>query len=109
MVESLHCTFESNDTIKQNMSPPDIILGEGFRVTKAEVDVRLSGEVEDCVDFKSLQTLHHICLACYIAMEEVEIRTAFEHPRVMSRAAIVQFVERDDSVVVRIFRHEMSN
>jgi hypothetical protein len=93
MVEPLHCTSESNDTIKQDMSSPDIVLGEGFRVSKTKIDVRLSGEVEDCVDFKPPQALHYIRLTCYIAVKELEIRTAFEHPRIMSRAAVVQLVE----------------
>jgi len=45
-------------TFEQNVCTIDICVGEGVRISKAQVDVGLCGKMEDGVDVVSLQTVH---------------------------------------------------
>jgi hypothetical protein len=65
--------------------------------------------VEDSIDLISPQTFDDISPTRYIAMEECEVRSRFQHARVVPRATVVQLVEGDDSIMVGILGHQMPN
>jgi hypothetical protein len=47
-------------TLQQNVCTVDIGMCESVGVTETQVDVRLSCEMEDCVNVMSLQTVHDL-------------------------------------------------
>ena len=61
--------------------------------------------MEDGIDLVSPQTFDNIRSTGDIAMEEAEVRSSFQHARVVPRATVIQLVERDDGVMVRILGH----
>jgi hypothetical protein len=71
--------------------------------------MRLGGKMEYRIDLKPSKALYHIGSPCYVAMVEMEIRSALQHPRVVSRTAVVQLVKGDDVVMIRVLSHKMSN
>ena len=108
MIESFDCT-NVQCTIEQNVSSEDVVLGEIVRVSKTQINVSLSGKMEHRVNLEAAETLQHIVGMGDVAMEEVEVCTVFEHSRIVSGAAVVQFIERYDVIRCWIFGHEMSN
>ncbi len=69
----------------------------------------LSRQVEDGVDLVSSQTFDNICPTRYVAMEEGKVRSSFQHARVVPRAAVIQLVERNDCIVIRVLGYQVSN
>ncbi|KAI7360269.1 hypothetical protein KC320_g99 [Hortaea werneckii] len=59
-------------------------------------------------EFPKLKSTWHIFIACHIAMEELEIGSAFEHPGVVEGAAVIELVEGDD-IVLRVLDNQMSD
>ena len=57
-------------TLQQHMGSIYIGVGEGVRVSEAQIDVGLSGEVEDGIDLVSLQAVHNLGGVSNVAMVE---------------------------------------
>jgi hypothetical protein len=93
------------DALQQDVRANDIVHGEFVRVSKAQVDVRVGGEVEDGVDVVLLQTFDHVGGDGNIAVEEVEVAQLLrlQQAGIVERAAVVEFVETDDVVVALVF------
>jgi len=93
------------DALQQDVGADDIVHGEFVRVSKAQVDVRVGGEVEDGVDVVLLQTFDHVGGDGNIAVEEVEVAQLLrlQQAGIVERAAVVEFVETDDVVVALVF------
>lgn len=96
-------------TLNEHMCTEYVILGESEGVAEAQVNVRLRSKMEYRVDVVFTQAFEDIRVLSHIAMEEAEIRSPFEHSRVISRAAIIQFVERHDIICVGVLRYQVSN
>ena len=94
--------------IEQDMRSEYVVLREVEGVSEAQVNVRLRSEMEDGVDVEFAKALEDVGRLCHIAVEEVEVRPSFEHPRVVPRAAIVQLIERDNIVRMRVLFNEMA-
>ena len=104
MVESLH-RADMQGTLNEHMCSEYVVLRESEGVAEAQVNVRLRSKMEYCVNVVFTEAFEDIGVLSYIAVEEAEIGSPFEHSRVVSRAAIIQFVERHDIVCVGILRH----
>jgi len=85
-----------------------ICMCECVRVTKAQINVRLCGKVENCVNIVSLQAVHDLGRVCDIAMVECEISFVIEDSRVVQGSAVVELVEGNDVVGIGIGQCEMS-
>lgn len=46
--------------LKQDMCAIDIRMGETIGISKTQVDMGLSGKVQDCVNVVALHTIHHL-------------------------------------------------
>lgn len=101
MVESLETTILL-DTLEQDVRAKDVVFGEGIRVTKTQIHMRVGREVEDGVDAVIPEALQHVAWPCYIAVEEAEIWLRLQHARIVQRAAVIQLVEGYDVVMVGI-------
>jgi hypothetical protein len=64
--------------------------------------VALRGEVEDGVNIVPLQAVYHLRWVGDVALVEAEVSPLVERPRVVERAAIIELVEGDDVVRVRV-------
>lgn len=81
------------------MCPQHVCVGELVRVSEGEVDVRLCGKMEDCVNPVFSQNALNSCGTGDVAVLEGEIREVVEGSCVVQRRAVVEFVERDYIVV----------
>lgn len=108
MKESLD-GLDGRHTFQQHVRADDIVVGEGIRVAKTQIHMRLRREVEDGINLVGSQAPQDIGIFCEIAVEELEIRATFEHSRIVQRTAVVELVEADDVVGVRIFGHQMTD
>lgn len=79
----------------------DVCVGEGVRVTKAQIDMGLCGEMEDCINIVSLQAIHDLGGICNVAMVEREISLVVEDSSVVQGGAVVELVKGYD--IVRIW------
>ena len=77
-------------------------------VTEAQINVRLCGKVENCVNIVSLQAVHDLRRVCDIAMVECEISFVIEDSRVVQGSTVVELVEGNDVVGIGIGQCEMS-
>lgn len=84
------------------MCPVYVCVCELVGVTKAKVDMRLRGEVEDCVDFVLTENLLHVRRQRYITLLKRKVCATIQNAGVVERCAVVELVKRDDIVVVRI-------
>ena len=62
-----HCRF------KHDVSATDVGLGEGEGIAKAEINVGLGGEVEDCVDAVLSQATEDCLFVGHVAVDELEV------------------------------------
>lgn len=99
-----HC----NGALQQNMRTQHVGLGEVVRIPKAQINVGMGSKMEDGVDIVLSQAPQHIFIACHIAMEELEVGSAFEHPRIVQGAAVIELVKGDD-IVLWVLDHQMSD
>lgn len=95
--------------LQQLVRANEVVPTKLQRVAKAEIDVCLSSEMDNNVDLELPQTAQHILSLRHVAVEEGEVRAAFQHPRVVPRAAVVELVEGDDIVCIRVFGREVPN
>lgn len=84
--------------LEQHVGAVDVGVGEAVRVTEAQVDVRLRGEVEDGVDVVALEAVHHLGGVGDVALVEGEVALVIEGARVVERRAVVELVEGDNVV-----------
>lgn len=94
--------------VEQDMRSEYVVLREVEGVSEAQVNVRLGSEMEDGVDVEFAKALQDIGRLCHITVKEVEVWPPFEHPRVVPRAAVVQLIERDHIVRMRVLFNEMA-
>lgn len=95
--------------LQQLMRADEVVPAELQRIAKAEIDVRLRGEMHNHVDLELAQAAQDILPLRHVAVEEGEVRPALEHAGVVARAAVVQLVEGDDVVGARILCGEVSD
>lgn len=81
---------------------------ELVRIAEAQVDVRLRGEVEDCVDLVLAEHTLHVCWRCDVPVLECEIILVVENPRVVEGRAVVELVEGDDVVMAGVCEDEVA-
>lgn len=81
---------------------------EGVRVTEAQIDVRLGGEVEDGINVMASQAVHDLGWIRDIAMVEGEVALVIERPSIVQRGAVVELVEGDDVVRIWVGQGKMS-
>ena len=79
----LLCTFE------EHMSSVHISVCEVIRVAETHVNMGQRSEVENGIDFVSLQTSHHLDRVCDISVEESEIRLVLKNTSVVRRGAVI--------------------
>lgn len=71
--------------------------------------MRLRGKVKDCVDVVLAEASQDVSGLGEFSMEELEIRSTFEHTSIVQRAAVVQLVEADNVVRIGVLDDQMSN
>src|SRR5450432_3664497 len=91
------------------MCAKDVVIGECVRVAKAQVNVGLSGKVEDGINLVAFKTIHDFGGVCNIAMVEAKVPLVIERPGIVERSAVVQLVERDNIIGIRICHGQMSH
>lgn len=84
------------------MCAEHVVLREDVRVAETQIHMRVRGEMEHGIYAVLLQASDHVFRSSHIAVKEAEIRLRLQHARIVERAAVVEFVERYDVVVVRI-------
>jgi hypothetical protein len=82
---------------------------EAIRVAKAQVDVRLGGKVEDGVDVVALHAVEHLGRVGNVAVEKGKVALIIEDTRVVERRAVVELVERDNVVCIRVREREVAD
>lgn len=92
-------------TLQQDMRTDNIVVSERIRVAETQIDMRLCSKMEDRINLVRAQALQDIIVLGEISMEELEIRSTFQHPGVVERTAIVELVEADDVVCVWVLCH----
>jgi hypothetical protein len=103
------CDAMLSSALQQHMCPVDIRVGKLVRVAKAEINVGLRREMEDGVDVMLAQYALHVCRRCNVAVLEGEVPLLFKCPRIIQCRAVVELIEGDDIIVVRIREDEMAN
>lgn len=96
-------------TLQQHVGAVDIGMGKVVRVAKAQVDVRLGGKVEDCIDAVALQAVDHLGRVGDVALVKGKVALVVEHTRVVERGAVVQLVKRHDVVRVWIGQGQVAH
>jgi acyl-[acyl carrier protein]--UDP-N-acetylglucosamine O-acyltransferase len=71
-------------------------------VTEAQINVRLCGKVENCVNIVSFKAVHDFGRVCDIAMVKGEISFVIEDSRVVQGSAVVELIEGNDVVGIGI-------
>lgn len=94
--------------LEQHVGAVDVGVGEPVRVTEAQVDVRLRGEVEDGVDVVALEAVHHLGGVGDVALVEGEVPLVIEGAGVVERCAVVELVEGDNVVCVGVCEGQVS-
>jgi hypothetical protein len=92
------------DTLEQDVRADHVVHGKFVRVAKAQVHMRVGGEMEHGVDVVLLQAFDHVGSDGDIAVEEVEVARLLrlQQACIVERAAIVEFVEGHHDVVVSL-------
>lgn len=85
----------------------DVGVRELIRVSKAQIHMRLCGEMKDGVDIVPLQTPRNVLRGSNVALLEEEICPAIKAPRIVQRRAIVEFVKGHNLVVIRVSQREV--
>ena len=98
--ELLHAGFHCR--LKHDVCAADVCLREGKGVAEAEIDVRLCGEMEDCVDVMLFQAAEDGFFVGHVAKDELEVGSGVETFGVVESRTIVDLVKGDDTVGVRI-------
>lgn len=91
------------DALEQHVRAENIVLREDVGVAETQIHMRVRRKMEYGVDVVFLQALDDIAWNRHIAVEEAEIRLRLQHARIIQRAAVIELVEGDHVVVVRIF------
>lgn len=91
------------------MCTENIVIGEGVGVSKTQVNMGLGGEVEDSINLVALEAVHDFRRVSDIAMVEAEVPLVIECPRIVQRGAVVELIERDNVVGIRICHSQVSN
>ena len=95
--------------LEHHVGTIDVGVGEAVRVTETQVDVRLGGEVEDGVNLVSLHAVDDLERVGDVSMVESEVVLVVERAGVVEGGAVVELVEGDDVVGVRVGEGEVSN
>ena len=108
MIESSHCTH-SNSNIQQHMCSKDVILREFERISKAQIYMRLRRKVENRIYVELSEASQDIGRAGYITVEEGEIDAALQDAGVVSRAAVIQLIKRNDIICAWILGDKVTD
>lgn len=108
MVESLHFAIFL-DAFEQHVGAKNIVFREDVRVAETQIHMRMRREMEHGIYVVLLQTSDHVFRSSHIAVKEVEIRLRLQHARIVERAAVVEFVERYDVVVIRVLDRQVAD
>jgi len=87
----------------------NVIIGESVGISEAQVNMGLSSKVKDGVNLVAFKAVHDLRGISDIAMVEAEVPLVIECSRVVQRSAVVEFVERDDIVRIRVCHGQMSH
>lgn len=80
-------------TLQKHVSPVNVGVSEAIRVSETQVHVRLSCEVEDGIDIKSLHTIDDLDRVGDVAMVEAEVTLAVENSGVVQGCTVIELVE----------------
>jgi hypothetical protein len=95
-------------TLKQDVCTKYIIVSESVGISEAQVDMGLSSKVENGVNFVAFKAVHDFRRICDIAMIEAEVPLVIECSCVVQRGAVVELVEGDDIVCIRVCHSQVS-
>lgn len=101
MDEAFDLCAEFARALEEDMGAEDVRVCEFVGVSEREVDVGLSGEVEDGVDVVGAKGGGDRGGRGDVAVDECEVGEVGETAGVVEGSAVVEFVEGDD-VVVRV-------
>ena len=76
-------------TLQNHMCAVNVGVCERVRVTETQINVGLRCEMEDGVNFVSLEAVHHFGGICDIAMVESEVALVVQGTRVVEGSAVV--------------------
>lgn len=94
--------------LEQHVGAVDVGVGETVRVSEAQVDVRLGGEVEDGVDVVALEAVHHLGGVGDVALVEGEVPLVIEGAGVVERSTVVELVKGDNVVCLGVCEGQVS-
>lgn len=89
------------------MSAVDIGVRETVGIAEAQVHVGLGREVQNCVDLVAIQTIQYLIGVGYVALDEGEVASLIQSPRIVERAAVIQLIEGYDVVGIRVVEGEV--
>lgn len=103
---------ESLDTdllraLEEDVGAVYVGVREPVRVSEAEVHMRLCGEVEYRVDVMPLQAVDDLGRVGDVSVVEAKVPLVVQGAGVVERGAVVQLVEGDDVVSVRVGKCEV--
>lgn len=94
--------------LQENVCAVDVCVCEGIRVTKTQINMRLCSEVENGIDVVALEAVHNFGGVCDVAMVEREVSLVVEDSGIVERGTVVELVEGDDIVCIRVGKGKMS-
>jgi len=95
-------------TLKQDLSAKDIGQCELIGMSKGQIHMRLSGEMQDSVDIVFSQAVHYITRVCNIAFVEAEIWLFIQVRYIVQTRAVIEFVKADDVIAMAVCQCEMA-
>ena len=94
--------------LEQHVGAVDVGVGETVRVSEAQVDVRLGGEVKNGVDVVALEAVHHLGGVGDVALVEGEVPLVIEGAGVVERSTVVELVKGDNVVCLWVCEGQVS-
>ena len=98
-----------DSSFEHDMRASNVGVRKGEGVPKTEVDVGLRSEVEDGVHVILSEAAEDRLVICHISIDKSEVGAGVEAFGVVQRSAVVNFVKRDDLVLVRICQSEVAD
>lgn len=95
--------------LEEDVGAVDVGVGEAVRVTEAQVDVGLGGEVENGVNVVALQAVEHLVGIGDVALDKGKVLAFVEGTGVVERRAVIELVEGDNVVCVGIGHGEVTD
>ena len=105
--ESLHSNLDCG--LEHNVCATDIGFCEREGITEAEIDVGLSSKMEDGINMVLSQAAKDSFFVRHVAENELKVGVRVETFGVLECCAVVDFVEREDVVIIWIAQTEVAD